>query len=83
MATGLKIPNALYSGANLFNRNTHMESTSVNTKEKYSLKELSIYFLKLGTIGFGGPPALVSYMYRDLVEKKKWISESDYKKGWH
>jgi chromate transporter len=58
-----------------------MESTSVNTKEKYSLKELSIYFLKLGTIGFGGPPALVSYMHRDLVEKKKWISESDYKEG--
>ena len=81
MATGLKIPNALYSRPNLFNRNTHMESTSVNTKEKYSLKELSSYFLKLGTIGFGGPPALVSYMHRDLVEKKKWISESDYKEG--
>jgi len=50
-------------------------------KTKYSLTNLSLYFLKLGTIGFGGPPALVSYMYRDLVEKKKWISESDYKEG--
>ena len=58
-----------------------MESTTVTTKEKYSLKELSVYFLKLGTIGFGGPPALVSYMHRDLVEKKKWISESDYREG--
>jgi hypothetical protein len=37
--------------------------------------------LKLGTIGFGGPVALVGYMHRDLVEERKWISESDYKEG--
>ena len=35
----------------------------------------------LGTWGFGGPVALVGYMYRDLVEKRRWISESDYKEG--
>lgn len=47
----------------------------------YSLKDLIIYFLKLGTWGFGGPVALVGYMHRDLVDKKKWISEDDYKEG--
>ena len=47
----------------------------------YSLKNITTYFLKLGTIGFGGPVALVGYMHRDLVEKKKWISEDDYKEG--
>ena len=47
----------------------------------YTLKQLIIYFLKLGTWGFGGPVALVGYMHRDLVENKKWISESDYKEG--
>jgi chromate transporter len=47
----------------------------------YSLKDLTIYFLKLGTIGFGGPVALVGYMHRDLVEKRKWISEEDYREG--
>ena len=47
----------------------------------YSLKDLIIYFLKLGTWGFGGPVALVGYMHRDLVENKKWISEDDYKEG--
>jgi chromate transporter len=47
----------------------------------YSLKDLVIYFLKLGTWGFGGPVALVGYMHRDLVENKKWISEEDYKEG--
>ena len=36
---------------------------------------------KLGTIGFGGPVALVGYMQRDLVEQRKWISESDFKEG--
>jgi chromate transporter len=40
-----------------------------------------MYALKLGTTGFGGPVALVGYMYRDLVEKRKWISEADYKEG--
>lgn len=51
------------------------------TKNKYSLQHLIYYFLKLGAIGFGGPVALVSYMYRDLVETKKWISEENYKEG--
>jgi chromate transporter len=47
----------------------------------YSLKDLIIYFLKLGSWGFGGPVALVGYMHRDLVENRKWISEDDYKEG--
>jgi chromate transporter len=48
---------------------------------EYSLVALVLYFLKLGTIGFGGPVALVGYMFRDLVEKRKWITEPDYKDG--
>lgn len=51
------------------------------TVAKYSLKELALYFLKLGTIGFGGPVALVGYMHKDLVENRKWISEEEYKQG--
>jgi chromate transporter len=47
----------------------------------YSLWELVRYALKLGSVGFGGPAPLVGYMYRDLVEHRKWISESDYKEG--
>jgi chromate transporter len=47
----------------------------------YSLRQLIIYFLRLGTIGFGGPVALVGYMHRDLVEKRKWIGDEDYKGG--
>lgn len=46
-----------------------------------SLWELVRYFLYLGSFGFGGPVALVGYMQRDLVEKRKWISTEDYMKG--
>ncbi|PSF36265.1 chromate transporter [Aphanothece hegewaldii CCALA 016] len=47
----------------------------------YSLWQITLYALKLGSIGFGGPIALVGYMHQDLVEKKKWISEKDYADG--
>src|SRR5258708_35304018 len=47
----------------------------------YTLWELVAYALKLGTLGFGGPVALVGYMHRDLVEQRNWISEADYKEG--
>lgn len=50
-------------------------------KLTYTLLDLVKYFLRLGTTGFGGPVALVGYMHRDLVEDKKWISESDFKEG--
>lgn len=52
-------------------------------KEKpiYKLSEMTLYFLKLGTWGFGGPVALVGYMHTDLVEKKGWVTEEEYKEG--
>ena len=47
----------------------------------YKLGQLVRYALQLGTIGFGGPVALIGYMHRDLVERRKWISEAEYKEG--
>jgi chromate transporter len=47
----------------------------------YTLHELVGYFLRLGTVGFGGPIALVGYMQRDLVEQRGWISLKDFKEG--
>ena len=46
-----------------------------------SLNEFFLYFLRVGTFGFGGPIALAGYMQRDLVEKKRWISKEDYVDG--
>jgi chromate transporter len=46
-----------------------------------TLRQLTSYFLTLGTIGFGGPVALVGYMQRDLVERHRWIDDEEYKLG--
>ncbi len=53
----------------------------MNTTPAYSLRELTGYFLQLGTTGFGGPPALVSAMHRDLVQHRGWITDDDYREG--
>ncbi len=47
----------------------------------YTLRQLVAYMLGLGAWGFGGPVALVGLMYRDLVERRQWINEADYKEG--
>jgi chromate transporter len=46
-----------------------------------TLGELLIYFVKLGTLGFGGPIALTGAMQRDLVDRHRWISLQEYKEG--
>ena len=56
------------------------ESSSI-AQPTYTLWQLVMYFLRLGTLGFGGPVALVGYMHRDLVENRKWITEADYREG--
>ncbi len=46
-----------------------------------SLRDLLVYFLRLGSTGFGGPIATVGYMQRDLVEGRKWVNEKDFLDG--
>ena len=56
-------------------------STATASAPGYTLGQMTRYMLKLGTLGFGGPVALVGYMRRDLVEQRGWISDSDYREG--
>ena len=51
------------------------------TDARPTLRALLLYFLRLGTLGFGGPIALVGYMQRDLVEERNWVSKEDYFEG--
>lgn len=58
-----------------------MNLAEKNSQPGYTLWQLVRYMLRLGTLGFGGPIALVGYMHRDLVEQRGWIAEADYKEG--
>jgi chromate transporter len=53
----------------------------VTTTTRASLTDLVRYFLYLGTFGFGGPVALIGAMHRDLVERRRWIEEDEYRLG--
>ena len=43
-------------------------------KNKSKLLEIALVFLKLGTFGFGGPPALIALMETEMVHKRQWVS---------
>src|SRR5580700_10455814 len=46
-----------------------------------TLRQFLLYFLRLGTLGFGGPIALAGYMQKDLVDERKWVASQDYLEG--
>jgi chromate transporter len=58
-----------------------VQTTVANPAPHYSMWQLILYMLRLGSLGFGGPVALAGYMHRDLVEGRHWITEADYKEG--
>ena len=41
-------------------------------------KEVFLYFLKLGTTGFGGPLATISIMQRELIQERQWMKKEDF-----
>lgn len=43
--------------------------------------ETFVYFIRLGTFGFGGPLALVASMQRDLVERRGWLAPEDFSRA--
>lgn len=42
------------------------------------LTELAALFLKLGTIGFGGPAAHLATMEEEVVQRRKWLSRDHF-----
>jgi chromate transporter len=43
-----------------------------------SFREAVSYWLKLGFISFGGPAGQIAIMHKELVEKRRWISETHF-----
>src|SRR2546426_896143 len=67
-------------GATSRRRRNRGEAPSM-ADERASLRAFLLYFLRLGTLGFGGPIALAGHMQQDLVEQRGWISAQEYKEG--
>jgi chromate transporter len=56
-------------------------STNLDNAPQVPLFRFIAYFLRLGTVGFGGPIALAGHMQQDLVDERGWITREDYVEG--
>jgi chromate transporter len=43
-----------------------------------NLREVAAFFLKLGFLAYGGAAGHIAMMRRELVDRRKWISEQDF-----
>src|SRR5713226_987233 len=43
-----------------------------------SLRELALFFLRLGITAFGGPAAHIAIMEDELVRRRKWLSREKF-----
>ncbi len=59
--------------------NTH--NTTPEHASPVPLLQFIAYFLRLGTVGFGGPIALAGHIQQDLVDERGWITKEDYVEG--
>jgi chromate transporter len=60
---------------------TSPESGAQSPDWKENLGELARLFLKLGCIGFGGPPAHMALMAEAVVERRQWLSSAEFAEG--
>ena len=54
-----------------------MDAATAQTARKVPVRDLVLYFLRLGFMGFGGPVALVGQMERELVGERKWLTREE------
>jgi chromate transporter len=51
-------------------------TTSSNAAERTRLSELALLFLRLGISAFGGPAAHIAMMQDEVVQRRRWLSET-------
>ncbi len=47
------------------------------TAPRVRIRDLVLYYLRLGTVGFGGPVALCGQMERELVQERRWLTKDE------
>ena len=50
---------------------------SPTTAPRVRIRDLVLYYLRLGTVGFGGPVALCGQMERELVQERRWLTKDE------
>jgi chromate transporter len=50
-------------------------------RQEVGIRDLVLYYLRLGALGFGGPVALCGQMERELVKERKWLSRDEMRDG--
>ncbi|MFM8831265.1 MAG: chromate efflux transporter [Spartobacteria bacterium] len=53
----------------------------MKAEKKPAFREVLVFWLQLGCIGFGGPAAQIALMHREVVERRRWISEADFSRA--
>jgi chromate transporter len=53
-------------------------SESASLSGKGSIRELALFFLRLGTTAFGGPAAHIAIMEDELVRRRRWLSREKF-----
>jgi len=54
-----------------------MTMDPATTAPRVRIRDLVLYYLRLGTLGFGGPVALCGQMERELVQERRWLTKNE------
>src|SRR5229473_348360 len=54
-----------------------MNMDLATTAPRVRIRDLVLYYLRLGTVGFGGPVALCGQMERELVQERRWLTKDE------
>jgi len=52
-----------------------------DTVRRVTIRDLVLYYLRLGAIGFGGPVALVGQMEKELVQERQWLTKEEFRES--